>query len=303
MERIEVREIECFVAVAENLSFSRAARLLHMTQPPLSRQIQKLEGKLGVELFFRNNQGVEMTPEGQLFLQESIFLLRHIDRVSDAVRFAHSGRLSTLNVGFLGALLDDQIVGLLRQFREGMPDCRVNTHEVSLDTVADRLANREVDGVFVGSAEDVTGKDLGFLQWRIPKYKVLLAANHPLANRQELRLKDLIDENWMMLSRNSAPFFHRQFIDACVKQGFQPKIVAESDRLPAILAMVALGEGIGLLSHENMLVSIPRLVLKPLIGGIPKVKHSFVYRKSDRIPALEALKKLLTEKRTKPSQK
>jgi len=293
MDRIEIRELECFTAVAENLSFSKAARLLHMTQPPLSRQIRKLEEKLGVELFFRDKHRVDLTPEGQIFYEESLSLLRHADRVSQTIHLAQSGRLSVFKVGFLGALLDDRIVSLLKEFRQRMPGCQVSAHEVTLATVEEHLRNREVDGAFIASAPDVRGSEFGILPWRVPSYKVLLSSEHPLAQRKELRLKDLADEKWTMVSRKSAPFFRKQFVDACVKQGFHPQIVHESDRLPATLAMVALGEAIGLISHENMLISLPHLVLKPLIGGVPKIEHVFVYRKDDNAPALTAFRELL----------
>jgi DNA-binding transcriptional LysR family regulator len=300
MERIEIREIECFVAVAESLSFSKAARRLNMTQPPLSRQIKKLEDKLGVDLFLRNSHRVELTPEGRVFLEEGVSLLRHTDRIPDSLRLARSGRVEIFNVAFLGALLDEEIVSVLRKFRTRMPGCQVRAHEVTLDSVASHLRNREMDGVFIASAPDIVDEDLAFLPWRVPKYKVLMASGHRLAERSELRLKDLAEEPWIMISRKSAPFFRERFVDACTAQGFQPRIIHESDRLPAILAMAALGEGIGLLSHSNLVLSLPHLILRPLVGGIPKIEHAFAYRKDDESPALAAFLKLLrAEKRAR----
>ncbi|MGC4014486.1 MAG: LysR family transcriptional regulator [Luteolibacter sp.] len=297
MDRIEIREIECFMAVAENLSFSKAARQLHMTQPPLSRQIRKLEEKLGVTLFLRNNQRVELTAEGEIFYGEAIPLLHHTDRLVDTVRLARTGKREVFNVGFLGALLDEEMVVLLKKFQKRLPGCQVRAHEVTLEAVVPCLQNREVDGVFISSATDVRGEELGMMQWRIPHYKVLIPSHHPLAKNAEIRLKDLAEENWVMISRRSAPSFRKRLIEACLKEGFHPKIIHESDRLPAILTMVALGEGIALMSHSKLVVSLPHLVLRPLVGWASKIEHTFVYRKEDSPPALVEFRKLLAEEK------
>lgn len=297
MDRIEIREIECFMAVAENLNFSKAARQLHMTQPPLSRQIQKLESKLGVTLFQRNHQRVELTPEGEELFAQGISLLHHLDRVVNSVRMARSGGEEIFNVGFLGALLDEEMIALLRKFRKRMPGCRVRVHEMTLETVVPCLQSREVDGVFISSSADIHEADLGLMGWRIPSYKVLLSTSHPLAAKEKLRLKQLAEEQWVMISRKSAPSFRKRFIEACLKEGFHPKIIHESDRLPAILAMVALGEGIGLMPHSQLVVSLPHLVLRPLVRAATKMEHHFVYRKDERMPALAEFRKLLMEEK------
>lgn len=297
MERIEIRELECFMAVAEHLNFSKAARQLHMTQPPLSRQIQKLEAKLGVTLFLRNNQRVELTPEGEEFFSQGISLLHHVDRVVNTVRMARSGHAEVFNVGFLGALMDEDMIDLLRKFRKRVPHCRVRVHEVTLETVIPCLQSREVDGVFISSAADIAESDLGLLGWRIPSYKVLLPSSHRLAKKDKLRLKELAEENWVMISRKSAPSFRKRFVEACLKLGFHPKIIHESDRLPAILAMVALGEGVGLMPNSRLVVSLPNLVLRPLVGQTSTMEHHFVYRKDERMPALAEFRKLLEEEK------
>jgi len=297
MDRIEIWEVECFVAVAENLSFSRAARQLHMTQPPLSRQIRKLEEKLGVTLLLRNNQRVELTREGQVFYEEGISLLLHTDRVLQSVKLAQAAKVDVFNVGFLGLLFDDEMVELLRKLQKRLPDCQVRTQEISLQSVESCLQSGELDGVFIGASPDIRADGLRLLQWRVPQYKVLLPARHPLAKAAEVPLKELANENWVMISRQSSPSFRKRFTEACLKAGFHPRIAHESDRLPGILAMVALGEGIAVLPHSRLSIAVPELVLKPLSGWIPKAEHTFAFRKDRELHALDVFRSILAEEK------
>jgi len=297
MDRIEIREVECFTAVAENLSFSKAARQLHMTQPPLSRQIKKLEEKLGVTLLLRNNQRVELTKEGQVFYEEGVSLLLHADRVTRTVQLSRAEKVDVFNVGFLGAMFDDDMVELLRKLQARLPQCQVRAQEIPLQSVESCLQNGEIDGAFIASAPDIRGEGLRLLQWRIPNYKVLLPAGHRLAKEKEVRLRDLAEENWVMISRRSSPSFRKRLTEACLKEGFHPKITHESDRLPGILAMVALGEGIALLPHSQLTIALPGLTLKPLTGWSPKIEHTFAFRKDRDLPALETFRKILAEEK------
>lgn len=126
---------------------------------------------------------------------------------------------------------------------------------------------------------------------------MLLPTSHRFAGDAEVRLRDLADENWVMISRRSSPSFRKRLTEACLKEGFHPKITHESDRLPGILAMVALGEGIGLLPHSQLTIALPGLVLKPLSGWSPKIEHTFVYGKDRELPALQVFRKILTEEK------
>src|SRR5690349_13671033 len=100
---MELRQLHYFVAVAEELNFSRAAERLRITQPPLSLQIQNLEKELGFPLFYRNNRQVELTDAGKLFLDEVRKIFDHLDRAVQNAKRTHHGKLGTLNVGFVGS--------------------------------------------------------------------------------------------------------------------------------------------------------------------------------------------------------
>src|SRR5260221_5627713 len=105
MDRPSLWELECFVAVAEELHFSKAAKRLHISQPPLSRQIQALERKLAVQLLRRKTRTVELTPPGELFLADAREILNHLDRASFAANRSGAGEIDRIPLGFLSTLL------------------------------------------------------------------------------------------------------------------------------------------------------------------------------------------------------
>ena len=110
MTRPDVRELECFVAVAEHLNFSRAARQLNLSQPPLTRQIQSLEQKLNARLEERNTHAVSLTDSGRLFLEDARAIINHLDRATETMRRAREGEEARLRLAFIGALLDQRLI-------------------------------------------------------------------------------------------------------------------------------------------------------------------------------------------------
>src|SRR5258707_13165491 len=119
MDRPSLWELECFVAVAEELHFSKAAKRLHISQPPLSRQIQALERKLGVQLLRRKTRTVELTLPGELFLADAREILNHLDRASFAANRSGGGEIERLRLGFLSSLLGPDLIEVGEHFKTG----------------------------------------------------------------------------------------------------------------------------------------------------------------------------------------
>ena len=131
MNRIDLRELECFVAVADHLNFSKAARQLNLSQPPLTRHVQSLEEKLGTRLFNRNTHAVALTDAGALFLEDAAAILRHLDRATESIQRARQGETTRLRLAFVGALLDDKLVCLIQKVREAHPEYQVEMTDLS----------------------------------------------------------------------------------------------------------------------------------------------------------------------------
>ena len=114
-------ELECFVAVADNLSFSKAARQLHFSQPPLTRQIQALEEKLRTKVFTRCAHGVTLTHAGAGFLEDARAILRHVDHAAAATRYEGQEETGRLRLAFIGGYLDVKLARLIKKFRGRLP--------------------------------------------------------------------------------------------------------------------------------------------------------------------------------------
>jgi DNA-binding transcriptional LysR family regulator len=161
-----LRELECFTAVAEELSFTRAARRLHLAQPPLSRHIRVLEEKMGVRLFERDQHGVSLTTAGGRFYEETRGILPQLSRAGEAVRRAARGETSRLRLGFVSAVLSAELVGTFRKFRAAHSQVQVMLHDSPPAEQLQSIAEGRLDGGFVGLMPEYHPAGVKFVPWR-----------------------------------------------------------------------------------------------------------------------------------------
>jgi LysR family transcriptional regulator, benzoate and cis,cis-muconate-responsive activator of ben and cat genes len=297
MDRVTIRELEYFVAVAEELHFGRAAARLHLSQPPLSRQIKALEEKLGVTLLKRDTQTVVLTRPGTLFLSDARVILRQIDRAAEAVRRAEEGQVERFEIGFVPAALESRMVKFLSRFRQAQPQVQVRLHENAAPDLLKALQEKTIDGAFVGTAPAQVQKGFRTVLWQMVPVWIALSKNHPLAKRDGLHLRDLAQEPWIALAQEVAPAFHRQFVRWCMDEGFRPRIIAESSRSTAVLAMVALGDGISLVTDTTAQTgkTLPDLRFQRLRSPFALLIQVFVCRENDDSPILSEFVRIMEE--------
>jgi DNA-binding transcriptional LysR family regulator len=185
LDDLDLRKLRYFVAVAEELSFIRAAERLHIAQPVLTRQIKVLEGELGVELFVRSTRGTALTHVGMGFLDDARAILRSATAVQRRVRkAAHGG--SQLTIGFMPGILPTETV---RALRERFPDLRIEVVRTSWDDQVEMVLDGRIDASFVRFPIKRRGLTV------IPLYTeprvVVLPATHPLAARETVTIADL----------------------------------------------------------------------------------------------------------------
>lgn len=259
--------------------------MLHLSQPPLTRLIQKLEAKLGVARFL-------LTPAGEAFLEDARYLLRHLDRATDTAHRAVGGDFQLLNIGFVGAMLETEMIEVIRAFRRRNPAWQVRLHDLSGPELIAALESRLVDGAFIGARPPALPRGLQMVPWKKEILTVAVPDDHPQSKSARIDLRALADESWAIISRNSAPVFYRNFLHLCSEAAFRPKIILESPRMTALLAMVAAGEAICLL-NETTARPMPYVIFRPLGPEIVAVEHSFAFRKlDDSAPLQEFLKGL-----------
>ena len=293
MNRPSLWELECFVAVAEELHFSKAAKRLHISQPPLSRQIQALETKLGVQLLRRKTRTVELTLPGEVFLEDAREILHHLDRASFAAHRSGGGEIERLRLGFISALLGPDLIQVLRSFREERPTCQVELLDLPAADQLSRVQNGVLDGGLIGGAPAKHASDLKFLVWNTERWLVGLPERHLLTAKKILSLQELRNEKWVLTSRTTAPAFRQRIDELCMAAGFKPRIVLESDRTQAVLAMVAAESGIGMFTETIARLIDSGVAFRALDTRKAVLQHTFVWQADKNSEPLLAFQKIL----------
>ncbi len=261
---MDIKQLRYFVTVAEELSFSKAATKLHMSQPPLSQQIKSLEEEMGVSLFLRNRREVRLTDAGKVFLKESRTLLDQFRIAVNAAIQAKEADIGTLRIGVVTSALFRVMPTLLALIREEFPGIEVLVSDLQSDEQVLAVGQGALDIGIVHVRPDRV--NLARTQILNEGLSVVLPEGHPLAEAQTLRLQDLADEPMVALSRPHAPTVFDAMIAACTRAGFSPNI-KHSARSPfTIFQMVKMGFGIALVPHSYRRGGYPGVVLRDLEG-------------------------------------
>jgi DNA-binding transcriptional LysR family regulator len=279
-----------FVAVAEELHFGRAAERLHLTQPPLTRQIQALERELGVALLDRLGRGIRLTPAGRGFLRDARRLLHEAESAALSVRRIPTGQAGSVTVGFTAASAPGVLAPLLRSARASLPQVDVVLRELVTADQLDALSAGELD---LGLARPPVVRDeLSSREVRREPLAAALPPGHRLAGSHELRLPDLDGEDLVMWSPSEARYFHELLISLFRADGVTLRYRQHLSQVHSILALVGAGVGIGLVPASA--AHYTGVEIRPLATAEPEpVRLHAVWRTSNDNPALHALLELL----------
>ena len=247
MNEYSLRELECFIAVAEELSFTRAAERLRLAQPPLSRHIRALEGKLGVELLERSWRHVAVTVAGMAFLTESRDILLRLRRAGEVAKRAAQGETDQVKVGFVSAVLSPELVAVFTRFGKKHPHIRMQLHDLLPSAQLEALARGDIEVGFIGVAPGKLPTGLEVTRWRNEELLVFLPPNHALSGKAAVMLADLAAEPFVMISAEAAPAYHSCVHRLCLEAGFRPRVVQEAVRAQAVAALTVAGAGVAIL--------------------------------------------------------
>lgn len=262
---VELRQLRYFIAVAEHLSFSRAAEHLHLAQQSLSQQIQALERGLAVRLFDRDTRGTRLTAAGQVFLPEARAVLACFDTAVAVVRRADRGELGRLDLAFLTSTANYMLPPVVRAMRERFPGLELTTHNVPIDELVAGLRAGRFDAAFTRPplVDDVATRALA-----VEPVCAVLPAGHPLATRDVLHLSELAGENWVLTPRSSWAPWHAKYDRDFAAAGFAPTVVQRADGVPNLLGLVAAGVGVTRLARSARSIRRTGVVFVPLAGEL-----------------------------------
>ncbi|MEV1021293.1 LysR substrate-binding domain-containing protein [Streptomyces sp. NPDC050264] len=282
-------QLVSFVAVAEELHFTRAAERLRMTQPPLSRQIQLLEHELGVQLLDRTNRTVRLTPAGRAFLNEARTILRQTEAATLAAKQVSAGEAGAIAVGFTAASAYSSLGTLLDVARSVMPGTEIVLREKVTRDQLEAIADGSLDLGMIRPSS--TGPDL---VTRPAIREGLLAAvpvGHPLAGGEEpLRMRDFDGQEVLMYSPVEARYFHELLVSVFRTAQVTPRFTQYLSQVHSLLAMVNAGWGIAFVPAAAAQMRFSGITFRALELPDPTpVELHLVWRKTNDNPALHAL--------------
>jgi DNA-binding transcriptional LysR family regulator len=276
---MDLRQLACFVAVAEELNFSRAANRLHMTQPPLSRQIARLEAELGTRLLDRSSQSVVLTAGGSALLPEARRMLALASAAPDIVRRASRGETGKLAIGFVGSTIYTSVPALVGRFRQRYPGVEVTLQQHTVARQVAMLLNGDIDVGFI--RQPIAHPQLKTVSLFKEPFIVALPAHHPLASRKDVALKELKDEPFVSFDRQEAPSIYEHLMRMCEASGFVPRVALEARPMSTVIGLVASGAGVAIVPRSMNRLNILNVVYKKLTGTRAVSEFFLAWRRSD----------------------
>jgi DNA-binding transcriptional LysR family regulator len=279
---LDPRQLECFIAVAEELNLNRAAIRLHMSQPPLTRRIQRLERDLGVALFRRTAGGMELTEAGAVFLERAYRIVALSTRAVERTRLASDGEIGHLSVGYYDSAILDGIPSLLRGFLELHPGVTVSFELVAKHNQIDYLRDKVLHVGFGRHYPDEPGIDcrpVGFEPLYVAMHRI-----RALDWRGPAAVGDLRDQS-LIVYPAARPEFADEVIDMCLRAGFSPRVAIEAEDIVACLAYVALSTAIAVVPESATKARPDDVEFIPL-GDAPLAPLYCVHLRDNSAPPL-----------------
>ena len=286
---MDLRQLRQFVAVAEERSFRRAALRLHVSQPPLSVAVQRLEADVGVTLVDRSRHHVQLTVAGEAFLHEARRTLAHAQLAVEIAQRAAAGKLGVLRLSFVPSAALNVVPDLLRAFRNEYPDVSlVLTSDTTSQQKLALLSGVTDVGIVVPPLRDAEDFRIN----KLCEQEIMLAVpvSHPLARKTRVQLRDLALESLIGFSSSEGPGFESVVSAACHDCGFAPRFIQVASEMQTILALVSSGLGIALVPEAMQAVKTKHLVYLQVRRRNAPLKYSLglAFSVSNTNPTLDA---------------
>jgi DNA-binding transcriptional LysR family regulator len=284
---MELRHLRYFVAVAEELNFTRAAKRLGINQPPLSLQIRQLEKEMGTPLFRRQARGVELTNAGKLMLEEARVILKQVERAKTGVRRRARGETGRINIGSSGGTYFHPLIpAIIREYGIDYPDIVLFPAASNTPLLVARLRAGQIDAAFIRPPIGDDG-DLALEPLVDEPTVMLLPSGHPLSRLTSAPLKALAREILVLFARENNPSNYDSVIAACRRAGFSPKLGQEAPQIVAAVPMVAAGLGVSIVPQSIGRIHVDGVVCLPIDGDAPRALISLAHRRDDRSAAVQ----------------
>lgn len=288
---MELRHLRYFQAVAEELSFSKAARRLSIAQPALSRAVQEIERELGMQLIERERRSPRLTPAGTVLLHETALLLERLEDALRRVRRTAQGEEGELRLGYIGPPARPFLARLLKEYGRRFPRVTVILEERTPERVWEMVSKGRLS---IGLTRPVLAHDVLGLQTlllREEKFCAAVPKDHPWAQQAAVPWKKLAGEPLIVLARREGAGSHDAIRAACEKAGFEPRLAHTPSVIGTILQYAEAGAGVGIVPESTMSPNVTLVPLRPQVT-IPFV---MVWAKEGNDPAVAGFRELVRE--------
>ena len=284
---MDLRQLRYFVAVAEEASFSKAAARIPISQPPLSRQIARLEQEIGVRLLERSRHGVSLTEPGRLFLEEARKTLASAAAAIESATRGASGKIGRVTIGFGGSAAYTLLPTVLRVFRRQNPGVMLSLVSLPMTAQLDAVLDARID---VGMLMlPVRHKAIATQRLARDPLVVAVPSGHELARRRTLRLAELAPYEQILFTRSGGLGFFAIVMEICRRAGFVPRVAGETAPMESVVGLVAAGVGVALVPSMAQKLRIAEVIYRPLEESYAYVDFVMAWRRDNRSPALQAL--------------
>lgn len=287
---LDLRQLRYFVAVADTLSFTRAAQQLHISQPPLSQQIRALEKLLGVRLFDRNRRRVALSEAGRAFLLEARKTLQQAETARRTAERAAAGQIGRLRLAYPGSVaFHPTLPESVLRFTRAYPEVQLELHEMFTVEQFAALLEETIDVGFVRAPprDAPTRRRVRFEVLDQEPLLLAVPANHRLANRARVRFRDVTGESFVAQPRRYSVTVHDTLARLAGKAGSQLRIRQEALQLSSLLSLVAAGIGLAVVPASLRAVGLPGIAFVPLADAEATMPVAIAWRKGDGAPVLQ----------------
>lgn len=285
---MELRQLRYFLAVAEELHFTRAADKLHVAQPALSQQIRQLEEEIGAQLLERTNRRVVLTPAGEVFRTRARVALDQIGRAAAEAGQVGRGEAGTVSIGFVSSAVWGVLPVLLRRLRQVVPMANIELRELEPSEQLRDIRGQHLDvGMLHASLNDPELSSMVIAQDRLI---VALPEKHKAALKDRVDLRTLSEETIILPKRHASVGFHELVVTACGAAGFVPARTQSTRLLQTAVALVAGGIGVALVPESfRDHLEIRGVVYRPLTEMTPMAELIAVWRTDNLDPLVSKL--------------
>lgn len=288
---MELRQLTYFIAVAEERHFGRAAKRLHIAQPPLSQQIRQFEEQLGVRLLDRTTRRVDLTAAGALMLERGRSILNEIESLQADVYQVGQGATGVLHVGFSGSSTYSIMPTMVRAAAEQYPGLTLDLHGEMLTPAMERqLLDHTLDAAIL--RPPVSSAEIDFRILSSEPLVVALPSHSPLASDRPLSMVELTEQRFVTYPPESV--LYRMTADLCRQAGFQHRVSQMAQETSTILSFVAAGGGVALMPASVQSVQLRGVRYRELEDS-PRAELAVAWRSEDRSVLLSNFVQLITE--------